>query len=83
MLFYSRRFAPSHACVVEETSRLGCSYYKRRIAHGQRPCHTTRSTLLELDVLGFKRAIHKSHSTDLATLDFILLVLSRIYEEDD
>ena len=65
VLFY-RRFAPTHACVVEEASRLGCSYCKRRIAPG----HTTRNTLLEIDVLGFQRAIHQPYSTDLATLDF-------------
>ena len=38
---------------------------------GNAPCHTTRNTLLEIDVLRFKRAIHQPYSTDLAPLDFV------------
>ena len=34
-------------------------------------CHITRSTLLEIDVLGFKRGIHEPYSTDLAPLDCV------------
>ena len=35
------------------------------------PCHTSMNTLLEIDVLGFQRDIHQSHSSDLAPLDFV------------
>ena len=32
-------------------------------------CHITRNTLLEIDAVGFQRAIHQHDSTDLAPLD--------------
>ena len=34
-------------------------------------CHITRNTLLEIDMLGFRRAIHQPYSTDLAPLVFV------------
>jgi len=33
--------------------------------------HTIRNTLLEIDVLGFQRAIHQPCLTDLAPLDVV------------
>lgn len=34
------------------------------------PSHTAQSTQLDIDVLGFQRAIHPPYSPDLAPLDF-------------
>ena len=56
----------SHACVDVQTT----AHIKNVVLHQDNAlCHTTRSTLLEIDVLGFKRAIHQLYSTDLAPLD--------------
>ena len=33
--------------------------------------HTIRNTLLEIDVLGFQRAIHQPYKTDLTPMDFV------------
>ena len=72
MLFYS----------IDGSPRLMHAMWEKRLdwaAHianvelhqGNAPCHTTRNTLLEIDVLRFKRAIHQPYSTDLAPLDFV------------
>ena len=48
------------------------------------PCHTTRNTLLEINILVFQRAIHQPYSTDLPPwTSYIFLIWSRIYEEHD
>ena len=48
---------------------------------GNAPCHTTstHNTLLEIDVVGFKRAIHQPYSTDLAPLDFVYFPYMKSY----
>ena len=43
------------------------------------PCHTTRNTTLESDVLGFQRAINQPSSTDLTPLDFVYFCSLKSY----
>ena len=43
------------------------------------PCHTTRNTLLKIDVLGFQRDIRQPYSTDLAPLDFVYVPNMKSY----
>ena len=47
---------------------------------GNATCHTTRNTIIEIAVLGLKRAIHQPYSTNLA---YVFLIWSRIYDEHD
>ena len=68
-----------HACFVEDASRLGCSNWIHCIAPGQRTYHANRNTLLEIDLLGFKRAIHQLYSTDLPSLDCVYFPIMKSY----
>ena len=75
----------SHTCVVEEASRVGCSYWKRSSAPGQRPMsyhyeHIARNWCVRVPASCqstiFDGPWH--HWTS-----YIILVWSRIYEEND
>ena len=69
MLFCTRRIA-AISC-----TRCGpdlAAHIKNVILHQDNtPYHTTRSTLLEIDVLGVKRPIHQPYSKDLVPLECV------------
>jgi len=70
MVFCSRRFAAILCMRCGRSFRL--AHIENVILHQDNaPCHTTRNTLLEIDVLGFQQAIHQPYSMDLAPLDFL------------
>ena len=61
----------SDACVWKNSPDLADHIENVALHRDNATCHTTRNTLLEIDVLGFKRAIHQPYSTNLAPLDFV------------
>ena len=69
MLFCSRLFARLMHALWKHCLFLAAHIANVELHKGNTLFHTTRSTLLEIDVLGFKRAIHQPCSTELAPLD--------------
>ena len=69
------------ACVVEKRPYFVAHNEYVVLPQDNAPCHDTRNTLLENDVLGFQRAIHQPYSTDLAPLDVVYVPNLKSYLE--